>query len=92
MIDNISSMIDDTVSISVASRDTLQSTFVIDHPRGTINRMLAEVNLSPVRSQATKALKNQSKSGVRRLVSKFTRGSKAFQGKLLIERELYSNT
>jgi hypothetical protein len=58
MIDNISSMINDAVSISAASRETAQSTFVIDHPRETINRILAEVNLSPVRSQATKALKN----------------------------------
>jgi hypothetical protein len=92
MIDHISLMINDAVSISVASRDTAQSTFLIDNPRETINRILAEVNLSPVRSQATKALKNQSKSGLRRLVSEFTRGSQAFQGIPRIERELYSNT
>jgi hypothetical protein len=82
MIDNISTMINDAVSISAASRDTAESTFAIDHPRETVNRILAEVNLSPVRSQATKALKNQSKSGLRRLVSKFTRGTQAFQGML----------
>jgi hypothetical protein len=61
MIDNISSMINDAVSISAASRDTAESRFAIDHPRETVNRILAEVNSSPVRSQTTKALKNQSK-------------------------------
>lgn len=82
MVENIESMMNDAVSISVASQHTAGSAFVIDDPRETMNRILAEVNLSPIRSQTTKSITNQSKSGLRRLVSKFTRGSKALQGKL----------
>lgn len=76
----MASMMNDTVSISVASQHTTESAFVIDKPRETMNRILAEVNLSPVRSQTTKPIKAQSKSGLRRLLSKFTRGSRALQG------------
>ena len=65
---------DDGVSISVASQHTAGCEFVIDNRRETMNRILAEVNLSPIRSQTTKSIKNQSKSGLRRLVSKFIRG------------------
>lgn len=75
-------MIDDAVSISVESQYTAGSEFIIIDSREKMNRILEEVNLSPVRSQSTKMLKEQSKSGLRRLVSKFTRGSRAFQGKL----------
>ncbi|CAF4560924.1 unnamed protein product [Rotaria sp. Silwood2] len=75
-------MMNDAVSISVASQHTAGSAFVIDDPRETMNRILAEVNLSPIRFQTTKSITNQSKSGLRRLVSKFTRGSRALQEKL----------
>ena len=77
---------DDSVSISVASQHTTGFEFVIDNPRETMNRILAEVNLSPIRSQTIKSVKNQSESGLRRLVSKFTRGSRAFQGTLCVNR------
>ena len=77
---------DDGVSISAASQYTAGSEFVIDNRRETMNRILAEVNLSPIRSQTTKSIKNQSKSGLRHLVSKFTRGSRALQGTLCVNR------
>ncbi|CAF4225837.1 unnamed protein product [Rotaria magnacalcarata] len=67
---------------SVASQHTTESEFVINDQRARMNRILSEFNLSPIRSQATTSIKNQSKSGLRRLVSKFTRGSKALQEKL----------
>ena len=59
---------DDNVSISVASQHKAGSEFVIDNLGETMNRALAEVNLSPIRSQTTKSIKNQSKNGLRRLV------------------------
>ena len=69
----------DGVSISAASQHTAESEFVVNDQRERINRILAEFNLSPIRSQVTASIKSQSKSAVRRLVSKFTRGSKALQ-------------
>ena len=77
---------DDGVSISVASQHTAGSGFVIDNRRETMNCILAEVNLSPIRSQTIKSIKNQSKSDLRRLLSKFTRGSRALQGTLCVNR------
>ncbi|CAF2059693.1 unnamed protein product [Rotaria magnacalcarata] len=82
LVDNIASLMSDGVSISVASQHTTESEFVINDQRARMNRILSEFNLSPIRSQATTSIKNQSKSGLRRLVSKFTRGSKALQEKL----------
>lgn len=75
----------DGASIDVTSRYTAGSEFVVNDQRERINRILAEVNLSPIRSQVTTSIKNQSKSAVRRLLSKFTRGSKALQGLLEID-------
>ncbi|CAF1618434.1 unnamed protein product, partial [Rotaria magnacalcarata] len=82
LVDNIASLVSDGVSISVASQHTTEYEFVINDQRARMNRILSEFNLSPIRSQATTSIKNQSKSGLRRLVSKFTRGSKALQEKL----------
>ena len=80
MIDNIESMINDVASISTSSHYTAESSFMIDGHRETVNRILVEAKLSQVRSQTTAALKKQSKSGLRRLVSKLTRGTRALQG------------
>ena len=80
MIDNIESMINDAASISASSHHTAESSFMIDGQRETMNRILAEATLSPVRSRTTPALKKQSKSGLRRSVSKLTRRTRAFQG------------
>lgn len=70
----------DAVSISVASHPTDGSEFTVDNSRQTMNRILTDVNLSPIRSQTTKSIQSQSKSSLRRLVSKFKRGSIALQG------------
>ena len=80
MIDSIESMINDAASISASSHHTTESSFTIDGQRDAMNRILAEAKLTPVRSQTIIALKKQSKSGLRRLVSKLTRGTHAFQG------------
>ena len=84
MIDNIASLMNDGVSIGATSQHTDESEFVVNDQRERMNRILAEFNLSPIRSQVTTSIKSQSKSALRRLVtrSKFTRGSKALQGLL----------
>ena len=70
------------VSIGATSQHTDESEFVVNDQRERMNRILAEFNLSPIRSQVTTSIKSQSKSALRRLVSKFTRGSKVLQGLL----------
>ena len=40
----MASLMNDAVSISAASQHTTESALVIDNPRETINRILAEVN------------------------------------------------
>ena len=46
----------------------------------TVNRILCEVGISPVKSRTSKALREQSKSDVQRLLSKLHRGIQRFQG------------
>ena len=70
----------DGVSVGATSQHTDESEFVVNDQRERMNRILAEFNLSPIRSQVTTSIKSQSKSALRRLVSKFTRRSKALQG------------
>ena len=82
MADNIATLMNDAASISAPSHETAASEFVGKDRRERMNCILAEFNLSPIRSQVTTSLKSQSKSALRRLVSKFTRGSKALQGLL----------
>ena len=72
----------DGVSIGATSRHTDESEFVANDQRERMDRILAEFNLSPIRSQVTTSIKSQSKSAFHRLVSKFTRESKALQGLL----------
>ena len=72
MIDNIASLMNDGVSIGATSQHTYESEFVINDQGERMNRILAEFNLSPIRSQVTTLIKSQSKSALRRLVSKFT--------------------
>ena len=75
----------DGVSIGATSQHTDESEFVVNDQRERMNRILAEFNLSPIQSQVTTSIKSQSKSTVRRLVFKFTRGSKALQGLLELD-------
>ena len=82
MIDNIALLMNDGVSIGATSRHIDESEFVVNDQRERMNHILAEFNLSSIRSQVTISIKSQSKSALRRLVSKFTRGSKALQGLL----------
>jgi hypothetical protein len=55
------------------------SEFVIDNKRESINRVLAEVNLSPIRSQTRKRLAQHSNSGLRRITSKFNGAMRVLQ-------------
>ena len=80
MIESIESMINDAALINAGSHHTTESSFMFDGQSDAMNRILAEAKLIPVRSKMTIALKKQSKSGLRRLVSKLTRGTHAFQG------------
>ena len=75
----------DEVSISAPSQHTTGFEFVANDQPGRINRILAEYNMSPIRSQVTTSIKNQSKSALRRVLSKFTRGSKALQGQFELD-------
>ncbi|CAF4475984.1 unnamed protein product [Rotaria socialis] len=52
------------------------------HTRDTMNRILAEANLSPIRSHTRMALQRQSKSGIHPLLSKLSRGAHSLQEKL----------
>ena len=51
---------------------TFDPSYEIDDSRDSINRILCEVGISPIKSRTSKALKEQSKSSVRRLLSKFS--------------------
>lgn len=70
----------DDASISEYSQCSNGTQFDFHDRRETMNRILTEANLSPIRSQTTMVLKNQSRSGLRRLLSKLTRGVRNFQG------------
>ncbi len=69
------------ISVGDLSLYTNGSLFQINDSRETMNRILLEANMSPIRSQARAPLQRQSKSGLRRLVSKLRRGAQTFQGK-----------
>jgi hypothetical protein len=73
----------DLASISEHSEYVPDRSIVIEDiqdNREAMNRILAEANVSPIRSQARKTLERQSKSGLRRLLSKFNRGTRSFEG------------
>lgn len=72
----------DIVSYGEQSYCTNATPYVVEDPRATMNRILAEAQLSPIRSQARTTLQNQSKSSLRRLLSKLTRGARTLQGML----------
>ncbi|CAF3381444.1 unnamed protein product [Rotaria socialis] len=72
----------DSESITCQSQFTNSAPCFIEDTRDTMNRILAEANLSQLRSQARMALQRQSKSGIRRLLSKLSRGAHSLQEKL----------
>ena len=59
---------------------TFDPSYEIDDSRDSVNRILCEVGISPAKPRTSKVLKEQSKSGVRRLLSKPQRGIQLFQG------------
>ena len=58
--------------ITTFSDMTDGSQFTTDDSRCSMNRILAQASLSPIRSQTRKRLDLQSESGIRRLASKLT--------------------
>ncbi|CAF4389073.1 unnamed protein product [Rotaria sp. Silwood2] len=64
---------EDFVSTSALSYTTNATPFIIEDTREQINRILVETDASPIRSQARVPLKHQSKSSLRRLLSKLNR-------------------
>ena len=65
------------------SHETRVTPFEIDHSLDGINRILCEAEISPIKSQTNKPLKEQSKSSIRRLVSKLQRSTQILQSKML---------
>ena len=53
-----------------SSNFTSRSEFTINDSRQSMNRILAEANLSPIRSQATKQIESYPESSLRRMKSK----------------------
>ena len=69
------SMISDGVSlggITTYTETTEGSEFIEDDLCDSMNRILTQVNLSPIQSQTRKRLALHSESGLRRLTSKLT--------------------
>ncbi|CAF4334357.1 unnamed protein product [Rotaria magnacalcarata] len=73
---------EDFPSIAGESQYSSGTQFAIEDTRDTINRILPETNISPIRSQARATLQHQSKSSLRRLLSKLNRGTASLQEKL----------
>ena len=80
----------DTPSYSEQSQYTNTTPYVVEDIQETMNRILAEASLSPVRSQVRTKLENQSNSSLRRLRSKLTRGARTLQGMLRITLSTYT--
>lgn len=77
--------IPDDVSIvpdTLYSHNTCTSEFVIDDSRELMNHILAEVNLSPIRSQTRKKLSKYSDSGLRRIAAKLNASVQVIQSML----------
>lgn len=67
--------------ISPVSNFTGASRLTMNYPRRSMNRILAEASLSPIRSQTRKRLDSYSKSGLSRIKSKLTNAMKAIESK-----------
>ncbi|CAF2943431.1 unnamed protein product [Rotaria sp. Silwood2] len=72
----------DSEMYSHPSCDTFGSAYEVEDTREHMNNILNVAGLSPVKSQTTKTLKQQSKGSVRRLLSKLKRGTQLLQSKL----------
>lgn len=65
--------------VTVFSNHTTASNFMVEDSREVMNNILAQVNLSPIRSQTRKRLKKCSESGLRRVASKLVGTMKVIQ-------------
>ena len=70
----------DTLSTVTPSFTTDESIFEIVDARKQMNKILIEASMSSIQSQTRVSLKRQSKSGLRRSLSKLNRGTQIFQG------------
>ena len=79
-------MISDDLSvgpITTFSNATMTSEFIIDGSRESMNRILSQVNLSPIRSRTRKRLDKHSDSSRRRITSKLIHAMRVIQSRFL---------
>ena len=77
---------EDSHSTSMKSHWTSGSEFMIEDTRDPMNRILAEASISPIRSPTRSTLQHQSKSSLRRLLSKFYRGTDSLRSIIYIHQ------
>ena len=80
------SITEDSHSTSMESHWTSESEFMIEDRRDSMNRILAEASISPIRSQTRSTLQHQSKSSLRRLLSKLNRGTDSLRSMIYIHQ------
>jgi hypothetical protein len=73
-------VIDDSPTSELVIDDSPTSEFVIDDSRESMNRILAQLDLSPIKFQTRKKLDKCSDSNLRRMTSKLTNTVKVFAG------------
>ena len=77
---------EDSHSTSMESHWTSGSEFMIEDTRDSMNRILAEASISPIRSSTRSTLQHQSKSSLHRLLSKFNRGTDSLRSMIYIHQ------
>ena len=80
------SITEDSHSTSMESHWASESEFMIEDTRDSMNRILAEASISPIRSQTRSTLQHQSKSSLRRLLSKLNRGTDSLRSMIYIHQ------
>ena len=77
------SITEDSHSTSIESHWTSGSE---EDTRDSMNSILAEANVSPIRSQTRSTLQHQSKSSLRRLLYKLNRGTDSLRSMIYIHQ------
>ena len=80
------SITEDSHSTSMESHWTSKSKLMIEDTRDSMNRILAEASISPIRSQTRSTLQHQSKSSLRRLLSRLNRGTDSLRSMIYIHQ------
>lgn len=77
---------EDFHSTTMVSQWSNESQFMVDDSRDKMNKILAEANISPIRSQTKIKLQYQSESSLRRLLSKLNRCTASLRGMIYIHQ------